>query len=113
MQQQAKEAYWYLLKLDPGASELVVTQFSSGDFQKAHSSYLEAEKQVKEKPGTDAVLVSVDSMAALPRAYPNYFADTRVFMELLKQALSGHQRRIFTGALKLTKPDAPVKPAAW
>jgi hypothetical protein len=42
----------------------------------------------------DAVLVSVDSLAALPRAYPNYFADTRVFMELLSQALSGHKRRI-------------------
>jgi ppGpp synthetase/RelA/SpoT-type nucleotidyltranferase len=109
MQQQAKEAYWYLLKLDPGASELVVTQFSSSDFQKAHASYLEAEKRVKENPGTDAVLVSVDSMATLPRAYPNYFADTRVFMELLKQALSGHQRKIFTGPLKLTKPDVPPK----
>jgi len=57
--------------------------------------------EVKAHPGTDAVLVSVDSIAALQRAYPNYFADTRVFVALLKQALSGHQRRIFTGGLKL------------
>ena len=34
-------------------------------------------------------------LASLRRAYPNYFADTRVFLELMRQALSGKQKRIY------------------
>ena len=33
--------------------------------------------------------------------YPNYFADTRIFVELLKQALSGSRRRVITRQLSL------------
>jgi ppGpp synthetase/RelA/SpoT-type nucleotidyltranferase len=99
-------AHWYLLKLDASASQLVVTGFKRDEFEEAQTSYSEAEELVKGKPGRDAVLVSVDSLAALERAYPNYFADTRVFVELMKQALSGHQRRIFTGDLALPSSGA-------
>ena len=88
-------AHWYLLKLDTSASQLVITGFKRDEFEKAQASYSQAEELVKGKQGRDAVLVSVDSLAALERAYPNYFADTRIFVELMKQALSGHQRRIF------------------
>lgn len=99
-----EEAYYYLLKLDPSEAKLVVTGFKREEIEKAQSAYQEAEVASKGQHGMDAVLVSVDSLAALPRAYPNYFADTRVFVELLKQALSGHQRRIFTGPLKIVSP---------
>ena len=64
------------------------------ELAEAEKQYAEAETHVKAHPGTDAVLVAVDSIAALRRAYPNYFADTKVFVGLLKQALSGHQKRI-------------------
>jgi hypothetical protein len=99
------EAHYYLLKLDPNAGQLVVTGFKKEDIQKAQDAYADAELAARGKPGMDTVLVSVDSLTALPKAYPNYFADTRIFVELLKQALSGHQRRIFTGALKLGPSD--------
>jgi hypothetical protein len=111
IQNSPEQAHYYLLKLDPNAGQLVVTGFKIGEIQKAQEAYQEAELANKGKPGTDAVLVSVDSLAALPKAYPNYFADTRVFVELLKQALSGHQRRIFTGALKLEAPTGPSSTA--
>ena len=52
-------------------------------------------------PGMDAVLVSVDSLAALEKAYPNYFADTRVFLELLRQTLAGQMSRVITSQLAL------------
>jgi hypothetical protein len=94
-------AHYYLLQLDPSANQLTVAGFRANELERATEQYLQAERIVQERPGTDAVLVSVGSLAALERAYPNYFADTRVFLELLTQALSGHQRRIFTGALKL------------
>ena len=105
IKQATERAHWYLLKLDPSASQLVITGFKRDEFEKAQTSYSEAEELVKGKPGRDAVLVSVDSLAALERAYPNYFADTRIFVQLMKQALSGHQRRIFTGELSLASPE--------
>jgi hypothetical protein len=103
MQEGALDAHYYLLRLDPTLSrpQLTITGFQLGQIAEAERQYAAAEKQAKDNPGTDAVLVAVDSVAALQRAYPNYFADTRAFVELLKQALSGHQRPIFTGALRL------------
>jgi hypothetical protein len=40
------------------------------------------------------VLVSLESVNNLGRAYTNYFGDTRVFLQLMQQALSGHSRGI-------------------
>jgi hypothetical protein len=103
MQQHAEGAHYYLLKLDPTTQQLIVTGFKAEEQDQAQAALATAESDLKmrDTPGVDAVLVSVPSLAELPKAYPNYFADTRVFVELLRQALSGHQRRIFTGALKL------------
>jgi len=93
--QGTERAHWYLMKLDTNTSQLVVTGFQRDEYERATASYLEVEELVRKNSATDAVLVSVDSLTALERAYPNYFADTRVFVELMKQALSGHQRKIF------------------
>jgi ppGpp synthetase/RelA/SpoT-type nucleotidyltranferase len=103
IQEGAQDAHYYLLRLNPTLSQpqLTITGFQLGQIAEAENQYAEAEKQVKDQPGTDAVLVAVDSVAALQRAYPNYFADTRAFVELLKQALSGRKRPIFTGPLRL------------
>jgi len=102
LEQETRDAKFYLLKLDPTSSQLVITGFRADEFDRAQKAYSEVEQPLEGKMGTDAVLVSVDSLAALQRAYPNYFADTRVFVELLRQALSGHQRRIFTGGLSFS-----------
>jgi ppGpp synthetase/RelA/SpoT-type nucleotidyltranferase len=90
-------AHYYLMRLDPSAPQLIITGFKLHELAQAEAEYAHAEKYAKEHPGTDAVLVAVESVAALQRAYPNYFADTRVFVELMKQALSGHRRRITVG----------------
>jgi ppGpp synthetase/RelA/SpoT-type nucleotidyltranferase len=87
-------AHFYLLELDPVANELTVTGFRAQELSEAADKYAEAEKRVAEKPGTDAVLVSVDSLNALERAYPNYFADTGVFLQLMEQALTDSTKRI-------------------
>jgi len=73
---------------------LTITGFAASEAAEANERYADAEKEVKENPGRDAVLVSVDSINALSRAYPNYFADTRLFSELMNQALSGRSRGI-------------------
>ena len=92
---------YYLLNLDIQTEELTVTGFKFGEIENASKQYLAAEKAAKGSTRRDAVLVSVDSLAALPRAYPNYFADTRVFLDLVDQTLSGRPRRIITAPLQL------------
>jgi len=95
IEQQTGRAHYYLLQLEPQTSKLTVRGFQRDELPAAQAFYLDAERSLKQNPGMDAVLVSVDSLAALQRAYPNYFADTRVFVELLRQALSGTRRRVF------------------
>jgi hypothetical protein len=48
---------------------------------------LDRDRPAGPDPDADAVLVSVDSMAALRRAYPNYFLDTKVFVDLMNETL--------------------------
>jgi RelA/SpoT family protein len=102
--QTAKDAHYYLLRLDPTSAELRITGFKADAIAEAERQYAEAEKHVKSHPGTDAVLVAVDSIAALRRAYPNYFADTRAFVRLLEQALRGYRKRSSNGQLELELP---------
>lgn len=103
IENETQNAVFYLLQLDPSdvQPQLTITGFRLHEAEEAAKRYAEAEKRVRDKPGTDAVLVAVESLAALPRAYPNYFADTRVFLELLGQALSGTRRRIHPKAIHL------------
>lgn len=94
-------AFYYLLQLDPETGTLMVTGYGERDKEKASERYAEAEARAKTQPGMDAVLVSVGSVGALAKAYPNYFADTRVFLSLLKQSLSGKSRGIKFSDIKL------------
>jgi ppGpp synthetase/RelA/SpoT-type nucleotidyltranferase len=82
-----EDAAYYLLEISPAELRVVVTGFKFGEFQEAANKYLEVEKNIPVTGGKDAVLVSVKSVAALKRAYPNYFADTRVFADLVRETL--------------------------
>ena len=66
---------------------------------------------MRERTRADAVLVSVESVNNLGRAYPNYFADTRVFLQLMQQALSGHSRGIKNPAEIPLQPELFDAPA--
>jgi hypothetical protein len=68
---------------------LDVRSFKKGQAEAASEAYLEAEKQIEPKSPQQVVLVSVNSVAALRRAFPNYFLDSRNFLTLLDAALSG------------------------
>jgi len=81
-------AHYFLLKLDPSAQRVTVTGFKVNELQKASEEYLKTERSISESAGQDAVLVSVESVESLRRAYPNYFLDTRVFIDAVEEALS-------------------------
>jgi ppGpp synthetase/RelA/SpoT-type nucleotidyltranferase len=74
----------FLLTLDTVQRTVGIRGFS--DMRKAQDAYLLAEKELK--PGQQSVLVSVDSLDAIRTAYPNYFADTGVFVGVLEEAVA-------------------------
>ena len=80
------DAHYYLLTLDPLTKKLDIVGYKAEDIKKASEDYLTKEKSIQ-GTGKDAVLVSVDSIAALRKAYPNYFLDTNMFIELAKKAI--------------------------
>jgi ppGpp synthetase/RelA/SpoT-type nucleotidyltranferase len=84
-----RDAAFYLLSLDSSAEQLNITGFRHGESKEASEAYAEQESQIRTgKTTNDAVLVSVDSIRNLERAYPNYFADTKTFVEQLERTLN-------------------------
>jgi len=82
-----RDAAYFLLSLDNDAERLIVTGYNRRESKRAAKAYANKEKKIRDRKGRDAVLVSVDSIRNLQRAYPNYFADTRMFVQRLKEAL--------------------------
>ena len=46
------------------------------------------ESSIPENSSMQVVLVSVESIATLRRAYPNYFLDTNIFADVVKKVLN-------------------------
>ena len=86
------DAVAFLVVLDTVAYTLATTGFKKEELPKASEAYLAVEKATAAKPGTQAVLVSLDSVHALRSAYPNYFLDTNAFVTALKFAIRPNQR---------------------
>ncbi|MBT0663534.1 (p)ppGpp synthetase [Geobacter pelophilus] len=79
---------YFLLELTNQAQAIMVTQFASSDLDKATRTYLEKERTAKDDPTYDVVLVAAGSMHALQAAYPNYFADSKSFLNYLAKVMS-------------------------
>jgi len=78
----------FVLELDTNAITVTVKGYKKNELQKAQAYLWTIERRIAERPEIDAVLVSVDSIAALKRAYPNYFSDSRVFLEAMKRVIN-------------------------
>ena len=63
-------------------------EYDQSQIEDATRDYAEVEESIRSRMGAETVLVNVDSLEALRRAYPNYFADTRVFVEELRKAIA-------------------------
>jgi hypothetical protein len=79
----------FLLELsaghEPESMELQVRSYQ--DSVRASAAYDAIERAIAGDPDKDAVLVRVESLASLRRAYPNYFVDTTAFVESLREAI--------------------------
>lgn len=81
-----KGGHSFVLELDMAAQQLTIWDFASA--LQATEQYEALERAIAEQPNKDAVLVSVESIAALQRAYPNYFLDTTAFVESVQEAIA-------------------------
>ena len=104
----SQDAFYFLMQLDPKASQLSVRGFKRNEAELAEAEYAKAEQLSKTNQGTDAVLVSVESVNALSKAYPNYFADTGLFSSLMKQAISGKRKPLELSGVKLEQGELPL-----
>lgn len=82
------QAYrYFLLVLDPDQGSLSIQVFRSDQIAVANDTYLTVERLLAGSTG-DAVLVASDSLESLRRAFPNYFLDTRTFVEEMESFLA-------------------------
>lgn len=75
----------YLLVLDSRAKSIHIKSFSKDQLPLLEEDYLSMEKEAN--PDIQVVQVSVEDIAALRTAYPNYYLDTRAFVKELQIAL--------------------------
>lgn len=79
---------YYLLLIDLGEGTVTVTPYKSEDNKKAAKEYLIKEKDAALVDNLVVALVSTDSISSLKEAYPNYFADSTVFLIHLNAVLA-------------------------
>lgn len=60
--------------------------YKKSQLTEAEARYLQSESSAN-SANTESVLVSVDSVNALRRAYPNYFLDTKKFVDLVTKVI--------------------------
>ena len=82
------KAQYFLLELRPLEGQLMVSGFNASALDRATTEYLRIERSLQRFPGAEAVLVSVESLAALRKAYPNYFLDTNRFITAMHEAVN-------------------------
>ena len=82
-----QRAHYFLLQLNPIAKQVIVVGYTRRELAKATQDYEVAEREGSASQ-VDAVLVSVESLASLKRAYPNYFLDTGLFIKAVEEAIA-------------------------
>ena len=89
IEERAKtNAHSFLMVLDPTSKTLRVWSFAQDQQVEAQEKYKEQEKETESDARIQVVLVSVDSALALPKAYPNYYVDTKGFVSALQRELT-------------------------
>ena len=78
---------FFLLELDIAGDKLNIMSYTKQHEGKAIEDYAKAEKRIEGKKGYDVVLVGVENMADLEKAYPNYFVDTKDFLNYLEKII--------------------------
>jgi hypothetical protein len=105
-----KHMKYFLVHLDPHAQIVRYTGYRHDQSEDANAAYTALESTLSGQPDAQAVLVSVDSIRALRRAYPNYFLDTSRFVREIEH-LSRAMPKVFLTPKFSAFPAAPFPPA--
>ena len=84
---RSRDAHTFLMVLDPTKRTLQVSQFKKNQIMEAQERYRLTEKETEGDSRIQAVLVSVESVNDLRKAYPNYYVDTKEFVKALQREL--------------------------
>ena len=84
-----------LLILDTGKRTLRVRTFGKDKAIEAQKDYEKEEKNAEDNSNVQVVLVAVQSLDLLRKAYPNYYVDTRDFMAAIHSAVGPIPRDSF------------------
>lgn len=79
------KAYYYVLVLKFNEQLLSITPFPRNQIKEATEMYNNYENADADN---NVVLVSADSISALKKAYPNYFMNTKEFVDVLERILA-------------------------
>lgn len=82
-----KKSGHVLLVFDAAEKIATVRHYPASEYEDAYSAYVREEQRATPDAGRQVVLVKMDSLQQLERAYPNYFADISLFREQLMQIL--------------------------
>jgi ppGpp synthetase/RelA/SpoT-type nucleotidyltranferase len=83
-----KNHHFFLLELDTIQEKLTISTYSKRQEEKAINAYAKAEKKIYGRKEYDVVLVGADTTSDLKKAYPNYFMDTKEFINYLNKILN-------------------------
>ena len=75
--------FYYLIKLDLDKKTVSAQAYFKKHLEAANKEYAKYEKRILNGENLQVVLVSASSVKNLRRAYPNYFLDTREFINQL------------------------------
>lgn len=86
----AKDEKYFIVEMDPEQHNITVRRYKAKQSEEANRIYTELESKIPENSSTQVVLVSVENVNALKRAYPNYFLDTNNFSKIVDRVLKGN-----------------------
>ena len=84
----AKDAKYYIIELDPEEGKVTLRRFKAKDSAQANTAYTRLEGAIPDGSSKQVVLVSASDIAALKKAYPNYFLDTNLFARLVDRVIA-------------------------
>jgi len=85
--QERPEAYFYVLILNLEKRTLTRQSFRRDEAVASQRAYDEAEKATETDPNVQVVLVSVEDLDSLRKAYPNYYVDTKDFISAVQREI--------------------------
>jgi ppGpp synthetase/RelA/SpoT-type nucleotidyltranferase len=85
--QERPEAYFYVLILNLANRTLALESFRRDEAVASQRAYDKAEKESETDPNVQVVLVSVEDLDSLRKAYPNYYVDTKDFISAVEREI--------------------------